>query len=349
MVRETPLDAPAPDAIATVVEFRLGRSVADVTPFEEGLNAVYRVDRAGGDPVVVKTATFATDEELLTEAEVLDRVATESDVPVSAVFAALEPDDWPGETAAFVMSHCDGREVTDVLALSRGAHERLVTESGRHLAAVHEVRLVEGFGPLGRSDDGLTLRHEYESWPAWFDELASDAVRGLRGEGFTTDDECRFSDLAPAIGHALCGAVFGPTGAVSPALAVGDYRPANLVLAADDGADPVVRAVVDLGCGPTADGLLDLALAEDALIDVPLGGTGRAERLRDRFRSAYIAEFGVDRDELRSDRYTRYRVYARTRHMAAFGYWAQFARESDPDAVASRWRSFVTDRTGELG
>ena len=136
---------------------------------------------------------------------------------------------------------------------------------------------------------------------------------------------------------------------VDPAILFGDYRPANLVLASDDQEDPIIRAVIDIGCGPATDGLLDLALAEDALVDIPFGGTERADYLRDRLRASYSARRNADISTFDSDRYTAYRLYARIRRMGTFGYWVQFAREADQDATARRWRSFARDLLRELG
>lgn len=341
MVREEALAPPDREAVVSAAESALDRTVAGATRFEEGLNAVYRLDVPDGDPAVLKAATFATDAELLTEAALLSRVGRETSVPVPAVLATAGPDEGGPGVACYAMRYCRGRRVTDLLELPAAARERLVVESGRHLAAVHGLHVADRFGDLRVADGELAADPGHDSWPAWFDVLAAATADGLLGEGATADPEPRFADLEPAVREALAGGrVAARDGRVRPAVLLGDYRPANLVLAPDD--DPVVSAVLDVGCGPTADGLLDLALAENALVDVPLGGTARADPLRERLRAAYLAARDADpAAPLDGDRYARYRLYAWARRAGAFGYWEQFAREDDPDAAARRWRSAV--------
>jgi len=341
-------DPPPTSAVADIVESTLGWTVTGIRPFEEGLNAVYRVDRREGAAAVVKMATFSSDEELLTEATLLSRLETDTRVPLPSMHATIEPGDGPSGIAAFVMEYCDGRKVTDVRHLSRDAQARLIAESGHHLAAIHDTEIVDGFGHLQCGNGALIAEPGYESWQTWFDELLDDALAGLRGEGFTTDTDPRFAELEDEIYGALSGASIARQGQAHPAVMVGDYRPANLVLAPDDGADPIIHAVIDVGYGPTADGLLDFALAEEALIDIPFGATGRAEGLRERLREAYCTTRNLDPALFNRDRYARYRLYARVRRMGHFDYWAQFDDETDRDMIARRWRSEVRERLREL-
>lgn len=348
VVRDEPLDAPSREAVADAVESTLGWTVTGVRGFERGLNAVYRIDRDTGDPAVLKTATLATDEQRLVEAALLSRLGDETDVPFPEVYATFEPDETPLGMAAFVMEYCDGREVTNILELSPAAQERLLAESGRHLAVIHDARIVDGFGPLGTADGRLVVDPRYGTWDEWFRQLVEETLDGLQGDGFTTDSDSRFADLATEIRETLLELLASANREPDPAILFGDYRPANLVLAPDERA-PVVRAVIDIDAAPTADGLLDLALTEDALVGIPFGGTERAEPLRNRLRRRYCRARNVDRSTLGSDWYTAYTLYARTRRLGAFDYWVQFAHEEDRDAAARRWRAFVRDRLRELG
>jgi len=134
---------------------------------------------------------------------------------------------------------------------------------------------------------------------------------------------------------------------VAPAVLHEDYRLANLVLAPVD-ASPLTRAVLDFGGCSTGDGLLDLTHAEDAPVDIPLGGTERAERRREILRSAYVERRGIDSDAAFGERYQHYRLYARVWRLALFDYWSAFAREDDPDAVAERFRALVRTRLADV-
>lgn len=348
MTREHPRDPPAETAVAAAVEATLDSQVTDVAGFEEGLNAVYRVDRCGEEPVVLKTATLATDEERLIEGALLSRLGEATDVPLPAVLATIDPSETVLDVAAVAMEHCDGRSVTDLRTLSPPAQRRLIAESGRHLAAIHEADVVDGFGPVRLDGDRLRSDPADAAWPDWFDALVDETLDGLRGAGHYTDADPRFADLEPILRDALQSPPRDGEWDPDPALLIGDYRPANLVLAPDGEADPIVRAVVDVDYSPTVDGLVDLALAEDALVDVPYDRSERAETLRTVFRTAYTGIRDVDPSVLASDRYARYRLYARARRMGAFEYWQQFAPDDDPDETARRWRSVVRDRLSAL-
>lgn len=326
MHRDEPLDPPADRAVANAIQSALNWNITGVRAFEEGLNAVYRINRHEGNPAVVKTATFSSDEELLVEAKLLSALESETDVPFPSVYTILEPDESLLGISAFVMEYCEGREVTSILQLSAEAQERLIAESGRYLATVHNAEIVDGFGPLRFVNGCIVPEPRYESWNVWFRELVAEALNRLRGEGFTTDSKPRFANLASEIREGLVGTTASGNWEADPAIQFSDYRPANLVVASEDEADSIIRTVIDIGCGPTADGLLDLALAENALVDVPFGGTRRVAQLRERIRTAYSATRNSSLSPYDSDQYTAYRLYAHTRRLGAFDYWAQFAQ-----------------------
>lgn len=343
MTQPEPRDPPTRRAIAEAIKSTLDWDVSDVTLFDEGLNAVYRVDRFDEEPVVMKTATFSSDEQLLVEAALFSRFEDETDVPVPSVYATFEPVTSLLGVAAFVMEYCEGREVTSVLDLPPWAQERVITESSRHLASLHEVRIVDEFGPLGMCDKSLVCNPCHESWNAWFEELVTETLDGLLGKGFTTDSHPRFADLEPEIREALILPSRKGYNEVDPAFLFFDYRPANLVLEQDDRADPFIRNVIDIGSGPMGDGLLDLALTENALIDIPFGGRKRATHLRDRLRAVYCETRNIEETTLTSEQYSTYRLFALTRRMSRFDYWGQFAHEEDQETTAQRWRSLARD------
>ena len=347
MVRDTPREPPSLEAIADFVETHLGWTVSTVTRFEEGLNAVYRVDRHDGDAVVVKTATVVSDDALLVEATLHAAIAAETGVPVPAVLETFEREETSINLAAFVMEYRPGRTVTDIHDLSSNAQERLIVEAGHHHAELHGARIVDGFGPLALSNGDVVADPAYPSWGAWFEARIEQALDGMRGVGVTKDSRPQFSDLETEV-RSILGREISSTWEVVPAIFFGDYRPANLVLSTDDESRPLVKAVVDVGAGPTGDGLLDLALAEDALVDIPFGGTDRADLLRMLLRDAYSETRHVDADVFETDQYTRYRLYARARRMGSFGYWGQFVHEDDRDIAARRWQSTLHDLVDDL-
>jgi aminoglycoside phosphotransferase (APT) family kinase protein len=333
--REVPTDDPAPAAVERAVTPLVEAPVTDVAALSAGLNAVFRVETGDG-PVACKAATFSTDAELLAEARLHRRVRATTPVPVPAVVGTARVRTAPTDVACLVTRFVEGRTVADARALSATERERLVAESARHLAAVHEVAVPPGFGPLRPGREGLRVA-DPAPWPALFDGLVADAAAGLRGAGYTTGDG-RFADLAPRVEAALSGVDAAP----DPAVLLTDYRPANLVFAPAAGTAPLVAGVLDLGAGPTGDRLLDAALAEHALVDVPFGPTDAADRLRRRFRRTYR---GASTDDPTFDAppYDRYRAYAVARRLGQVGYWSQFA-PGTTDAVGERWAATLRER-----
>lgn len=341
-------EEPAPEAVRDAAAAVLGCPVSEVTQIPRGVNALFRLSLEDGRRVVLKAPRYANEDAFLAEPAVLSTLRRETAVPVPRVLATVGRADGPLELPHYVMAHLDGRQVHTVPDVSPANRERLVREAAEHLAAVHGVRTGESFGPLHLVDDDLTADPSFDDWAPMFEDLVTDVTRALRGEGQLTDAEPRFADLAPVIREALNdhGSAIAD---VSPARAfvLRDYRPANLLLAPRADADPLVTGVVDVS-GFVGDALLDVAKAEDALIDVPLGGTDEAERLRTTFRTTYARRRGTERRALFDDRYPWYRLYARAYRLKAFDYSVQFARESDPETVARRWRSFVADRLAEI-
>jgi len=345
MVRDAPLDPPPEAAVADAAANALDRSVTDATAVTEGLNAVYRVNPADGDRVVAKVATVAGDEAARPEPRVLDRIGRETDVPVPAVLAAVDPGESPLGAAFYLMEHCEGRDDPDARALDPGTHEAVAAESGRHLAGIHSVDVPREVGQLRVVDGDLRVPDPHPDWADAFAAFARDRVAKVRGEGLLADADARFADLADDAGDALDefgDAVAGQS--VDPVLLHGDYRPANLVLA-PDGERPAVRAVIDVG-GDVGDGLFDLAVAEAGLVDVPVADPERQADLRATLRNAYRASRRVP-DEAFETRYPYYRLYALVKCLGAFDFFAAFA-PGDDDETAARWRAAFDDRLGAL-
>lgn len=368
MVRESPLEHPSTDAVAGAASSVLGRPVATVTSVDEGLNAVYRVrfdDDDSPDAGVLKLATLADDAAYLPEPRLFSLLA-DAPVPVPRVLATAETTETRLDAAFGVTGYCEGRSVTDVLALSPEGHRRLVSEAGRHLAAIHDASVLDrvstpdgAYGDLrlheADSDVPLVVGASaidsdataHEVWPDRFAVVVDRVTAGLDGETYTSGGLDRFADLAPVVRDAVAAAPLP----VTPPVATlhGDYRPANLVFALADDAAPLVRAVLDFGSPETGDGLFDLALAENALVGVPLGGTDRGEYLARVLRESYAAHrdvavahgVGLGRSEQPDAVYRTYLLVARAKRTGAFGYFEQFAREEDEAAVARRFRSGV--------
>lgn len=344
MVRDPPLDPPSPAAAVDAAAAVLDREVASATPIDEGVNAVYRVDLADGERLVLKAATVSEDEDARPEPRVLSRVAAQAGVPVPDVVAAVGPADSPLGVAFYLMECVEGQRNPRAKNLGCARHERVVAASGRHLAGIHGVDVPERAGRLRVVDGDLRVPDPADSWASRFAALASDRVEKVRGEGYLADGDARFADLAPRAADALDGFADALETPAVPVLLHGDYRPDNLVLA-PPGDRPAIRAVVDVG-GDVGDGLFDLALAEQSLVDVPVTDPDRAADLRATLREAYRDHRAVDEAAFER-RYPYYRLYALVKYLGAFDYFVQFA-PGDDEATASRWRAAFEDRLAAL-
>lgn len=336
MTREAPLEEPSPAVVMRVVDRAIDAEVTAASRVEEGLNAIYRVQARSGRSWILKLATFNDAAELRVEAHILERIQAETDVPTPALVGTFESATTVLPAFAYLMTPVNGRRIRDVTTLSLSGRERFVQEVGEHLGAIHNLRTASRFGEPRLRDGTLTVPDGHEDVGSWLAEQATNAAAKLRGEGYVTDDEPRFVELATPV-HAALSTASWETETVEPVLTHGDPRPANMIFAPGDDGRPLVRGLIDVG-GPITDGLSDLANAEIALIDVPVGGTDEADQLRSRLRSAYETQRGVAPVD-DQPRYAYYRLLHRARTLAGFEWWKQFARESSDEATARRFRS----------
>jgi aminoglycoside phosphotransferase (APT) family kinase protein len=236
------------------------------------------------------------------------------------------------------MTAIDGRRLGDVTSLSREGRERFVEEVGEHLAQIHNLGTAARFGEPRLRDGVLTVPDGHEGIGSWLTEQAAEAAGKLRGDGYVTDDEPGFFELATPVQAALRDPDLDASN-IEPVLTHGDPRPANMIFAQTDTRRPLVRGLLDVG-GPATDCLSDLANAEVALFDIPVGGRDEVDLLRSRLHTAYEAQRGMARvGDL--PRYTAYRLLHRARTLAGFGWWKQFARESSAEAATCRFRSEI--------
>lgn len=330
---------PTADEVARAAAAQLGRPVSSASAFDEGMNAVYRVSFDDGPDAVLKAGTVTDGSKLLSGPVLLERIAGETDLPVPDVLAVAPDGDEYIEHAYFLLTYVDGRRVTDVRDLSPAAHERLVRTAGRHLAAIHELTYDGPFGRLHAENGELFVDYGFESWAANFESIVEYHLERLAP---------RFVDLEPELEAAM--ARFSNTvdeATVEKSILYRDYHPKNLVLELDDEADPLVRAVLDFNFRPVGDAPLDVAVAEANLVDLPAGGTDRADSLRNALRDSYVRARGGTHDDYFDERYPYYRLVAAFDYLCHFEYFGAFGWESDVDAVADRLRAFVQHRIRE--
>lgn len=357
MVRTQSLDRPDLGPVRDAATAALGRRVTAVEP--QG-DANFVIELGSGETATLKLASHGDDAELLVEPRLLSALAG-TDVPTPTLLASVGPDTSPFGAAFCIVRADGGQRLDDVLDLPERAHEKLVREAGAQLAALHtadvDARVSENGGPYGdlsvpgcHPDAPLTVvsaaadqpKPGAERWPVRVGRLAERTADALRGG--------QFEDLrATLLQGVACAALPDRPPAVPLHL---DYRPENLVVEPGvtspshaNRATSVVRTVRGLGAPATGDGLLDLAIAEDALVGLPLGGTDRARRLAAELREAYVAERGVSTPF--GERYAAYLLLARGRLLATTDLHRR-TREYDVDDAATRCRERVEALEGEL-
>lgn len=358
MARTQSLDRPDLGPIRDAATAALGRRV---TAVERRERATYVIELGSGETATLKLASDCDDAERLVEPCLLSALG-DADLPTPTLLAAVGPDTSPFGMAFCIVSVDRGQRLDDVLDLPERAHERLVREAGDHLAALHtadiDARISEDGGPYGdlrvpncHPDSPLVVVDAtgeepspgHERWPARIGELTERTIDALRGG--------QFEDLGPTIRQGVAGAELP---AYPPAVPLHlDYRPENLVF--EPGItwpsharreSSVVRTVCGLGAPATGDGLLDLAVAEDALVGLPLGGTERARELAAALREAYVAQRGVSTPF--GDRYAAYLLLARGRLLATTAGHHRLTREHDAYDAAIRCRERVETLAREL-
>lgn len=342
MTVEREVSEPSPEAVMMAVKDAVGRCPSAVTPFEEGMNPVYRVSFDGRDDLVFKFGTVTPNEKLLSEPVLLDRLRSETTIPVPEPVAAVPADESRLDGAYFLMEYVPGRTIGDVptvLDLPPEAHEQLVEDAGRYLARLHSLEIDGGCGRLRGIDGDLVVIPGM----TWLEAYRATVEHRLDG---MTDG--RFADLIPAVRRTIDAfRTVVADRSVDLVIVHDDYHLKNLVLEPDDEADPLTRAVLDWGFRSVGDAAFSVASAEAHLIDLQLGGTDRAVELRERLRTAYTDERGVDGDRLFDERYPYYRLDGLLRFCSRLEYWAQFGREETTDGTVRRLRGSIESLCSE--
>ena len=349
MVRDDRLPEPDTEAVVRAAREACGREVSRVEPISKGINAIYRVTFADGDRAVLKAATFNTTDELRPEPRLLRAVSRGTTVPVPDVLAIAEDGGTLG-VFHFVLDYCEGRQIRDLTRLSADEQKRLVRDVGRRLARLHEYRPVETCGPLRVIDSGgerpdFTTGTEYESWGEAFATFAAHPV-DLLERVQCGDDPGRFADLVPDVVSAFDGVADAVEDPETPTLLHRDFHLDNFVLAPEkDETDRPIRTVLDFGDPYVGDYRLDLAYAEDAVVNVQLPTSNRANRLADLLRRTYADERGINLEAIVDERYAYYLLVQRARWMAVAMQWDEY---DDPAAVERAYRSFVREQLEKI-
>lgn len=269
------------------------------------------------------------------EARLLSILGAHTSVPVPEVYGAVdEGEDLPAPL--FLMESVPGETVArpDQPEVPPEIQEGIARSLGRHLADLHGLDVLDGFGYLGVADDralrgerppadpgSVEVRDPTDAWP---DRLRTDAGAELDSAA-DTEFAGAVADVAPIL-HDRIDDLTGP---FRPALCHVDHSIENLAFEAGSGE---VTGVFDWAFAVAAPPDYDLLYAERSLAGGPLLLLPDVPAHRDRIREALLAGYreggsgdeGVDPeatiDRFRANRET-YRLLALVRMANLFEGW----------------------------
>ncbi|WP_436929050.1 phosphotransferase family protein [Halosimplex halobium] len=338
-----PRDPLSDEQVATAVAaLRADWTVLNAEPMPAGSDIVYGVTARDAEDrrreAVLKCfrrdgpAEGRSPERFLVEVDLLELVERETDIPVPAVYGTYRSRDGL-PAPAFLMERLPGEPPLGVAVDGRAAvAERLLRESGRHLARVHDLRSFDAFGDLVSGDGSPAVRDGRATWPDRLRDIVDDSLDGLVGT--------RFADLTGPLREYADGRFADLDLAADAALLHGDYRPGNLL--ADPGTGEPT-AVLDWGAAQAGDPRYELAWAVREFSGrAPVGSAAR-ERVREAFIDAYEEgrEDGFERDAAFERRQSFYLAVTWLVECRWFDAWWGGADESAREARADRLRENV--------
>jgi len=336
------------DTVREMVDAACAEWTVDVIePIERGTDAVFSLSVStpeGSREVVLKAAEFVDAERFVAEPGIVDAVDRATDVPVPTVIGTVTDDPDPTTTDTpdlptpyFLMDRCPGVNGNDLETGEDGQVQR-AGESGRHLAALHELDAgVEAFGHVESTDGGFTVRDRTGTWSAY---LAS-KVPGQFEDRLRSG---RFGDLWPEISTAL-EQVFEALPPVEACLLHNDWRPGNLLVDPDSGA---ITAVLDWGSAIAGHVEWELAMVEQGFVEWRAHDTAHRERVREALYRSYESRRTLDRDTGFEWRRAAYLLVSRVVAMQWFTYWNQDASAEKRDEMAAIHRDAFHARRARL-
>ncbi|WP_459193834.1 phosphotransferase family protein [Halosimplex sp. J119] len=293
---------------ATVSAIRPDWTLIDAESLPEGSDFVYGVTVRDSDgrerDAVLKcrrsggAATARPPERFLAEVDLLALAARETDLPVPDVFGVCEthetPDSVPAPewvpTPAFLMERMPGEPPSWVPDEESAASQRLLRESGRYLARIHDLRRYDRFGDLIAGPDGEHVAGPDgepvvpDSRTTWRERLRDVVTSAL--DDFDDSDADLEADLREYVDDRLTTLDL----TAESVLLHGDYRPGNMLAAPDTGE---VTAVLDWGAAQAGDPRYELAwVVREFSRQAPAGSP-----TRERVREAILAAYEDERDQ----------------------------------------------------
>jgi len=344
------------DLAAAVAAVRPDWGLVDAEPMPEGSDIVYGVTVRDGDgatrDAVLKCfhpdkSPTHTPERFLVEVDLIGIAARETDLPVPERYGVRGSHE-SAPTPAFLMERLPGESpsaVADPVAADAAAPatDRLLRESGRYLARIHDLRTFEAFGDLVTDADRTAgddpadpvVRDGHRTWTERLGDLTTFSLDGLDGT--------RFADLEPRLREYADERLTALDLRAEAALLHGDFRPGNLLADPETGS---VTAVLDWGAAQAGDPRYELAWAVREFSGRSPLDSPAHDRVRDALFEAYEAERGTafDREsDAFEERQRFYRAVTWITECRWFEYWWADADEAVREGRAARLRENVRE------
>jgi aminoglycoside phosphotransferase (APT) family kinase protein len=271
--------------------------VLEAAPATAGQHVVYLLTVASDDgprECVLKATPPAMPATCDVEARMLAIVDEHTTVPVPEVFGAV--DEHPDLPAPFFLAaRVPGRDFdrTDLGTLSATHVDALARSSGRHLASLHGMDAVDGYGYVGveydepldggrpsANTDQLTVADPTDDWRACLHDSVDSVVAGL--------DETRFAGLRETVAPAVDAAIDAIDDQSGPAVCRIDHSLDNVLVDSDSGE---TTAFLDWEFQFAGTPAYDLAFVERSLAGGAWGFTPDAPTRHERVREALLAGY----------------------------------------------------------
>lgn len=229
-----------------------GWEFREAVPAERGFCSVYRVvvTRDGTSRErYVKASPDGRAWAIPTEARIQSVLDAHTSIPVPEVLGVVD-DHENLPTPYYLMSALPGEDVAyeRVCRLEDDALRRLAREMGRHLAELHAIPAVDGFGHVRHDSplltggqpsgdlENLTVGEPREEWPTYLREYV--------GRELDRHADSQFSDLTPELNRWFEAGIQDLTGPFEPVLGRNDHGLHNLLVDPETGE---ITAMLDWG------------------------------------------------------------------------------------------------------
>lgn len=285
-----------------------------------GHTAVYHLELATDDgrrEAVLKATPDDEPHGIATESRLLGLLAARTDVPVPGVLGAV--DDHASLPAPFFLMES---HPGSAMAYERTRHledavlRRLAEATGRYLAELHGLDVVDAYGVVGvepsGGEDELHVRESLESWPAFLRASVEPELEGLEG--------ARFADITDPAEDWVERRLDSIDGVGRPALGRIDHGVHNLLF---DPADGTIEALIDWGFTLAVAPGYDLRTVEYVLSGAVLApledATDRRGLVREALREGYrdVADYPAAELEAAGDLYELMAVVRAMNHLEA--------------------------------